>query len=151
MDMVSVSSLASTTSIRPQLKSSLEEGLSPHFSEDFSRLASRDIASEKTREFSPVNQSLPSSEVDSFNDFLDQVNKLLQQRGASLFFEIDDEMKRPVLFIKDAETKEIIRQVPSDSFLDMSRKITDYLERSAATSMANQSASAIGLLTTAVV
>lgn len=152
MDMVSVSSLASTTSIRPQLKSSAEDGLNPKFAEDFPRLANQDVNIDSTKpvESVPDTQATAFKDIDSFSSLLEQANSMLQQRGSSLMFEIDSEMNRPVLFIKDTETKEVIRQVPSDSYLDMSRKITDYLERSAAGSMSSQSTSAVGLLTTAV-
>jgi len=152
MDMVSISGLASTTSIRQQTRSSVEEGVSPQFAEDFPRLASQAVATDSTKPTDPVSESssdLPQN-MASFSGLLEQANSLLQQRGSSLMFEIDSDMKRPVLFIKDSETKEVIRQVPSDSFLDISRKITDYLERSSASRMSSESTPAVGLLTTAV-
>ncbi|MEA1988107.1 MAG: flagellar protein FlaG, partial [Pseudomonadota bacterium] len=45
-----------------------------------------------------------------------------------LRFEKDDSSEKMVIFIKNSETDEVIRQIPSQEFLTISKNITNYLE-----------------------
>ncbi|WFE69799.1 flagellar protein FlaG [Thiomicrospira sp. R3] len=118
------------------------------FSEGFSHLPSSDIISSQEKKPQLQNDigSSDSVEVKSLASLLEKANEAFKLNGARLMFELDAESNRPVLFIKDAETLEVIRQVPSDSYLEMSKKITDYLERTSAVGLTQQSPSAIGML-----
>jgi flagellar protein FlaG len=151
METTSISSLASLNNIRTQNKSSYDEGQTS-FKEDFSRLpdATINLESNSVQPKAVSDNYAPQSSVNSLASLLDRANDALKSNGARLMFEIDEGSQRPVLFIKDSETMEVIRQVPSDSYLDMSRKITDYLERASAAGLSNQVSPAIGFLTSEV-
>ena len=54
--------------------------------------------------------------VNGINDFLQNVNRSLQ-------FKIDEDSGRVVVQIKDTETDEVIRQIPSEEALEIAKKL----------------------------
>lgn len=67
----------------------------------------------------PEKQSLPSAEQ------LDGLNKLLQVHQQHLSFTIDESSKVSVLRVIDSESGDVIRQMPSESWLRLARELTD--------------------------
>ena len=63
--------------------------------------------------------SLPSAEQ------VDGLNKLLQQHQQHLSFSIDESSKVSVLRVIDSESGDVIRQMPSESWLKLARELTD--------------------------
>lgn len=59
---------------------------------------------------------------------MQDLNLQLEQLRNYLRFEKDDDTERMVIFVKNSETDEVIRQIPSQEFLRISKRITDYLE-----------------------
>ncbi|WP_051640663.1 flagellar protein FlaG [Thiomicrorhabdus sp. Milos-T2] len=68
------------------------------------------------------------SEKVELGNVVERLNKQLEKLQNYLRFEKDDASDKMVIFIKDTQTDEIIRQIPSKEFLDISKNITDYLE-----------------------
>ena len=54
------------------------------------------------------------------------INKALQQSSRTLEFSVDNETKRPVVKMVDTETGELIRQIPSEETLAISRAIGQF-------------------------
>ncbi|QCU90461.1 flagellar protein FlaG [Thiomicrorhabdus sediminis] len=88
------------------------------------------------------SQPLSDSDVDNV---MSSLNEQLQTLQSYLLFEKDEDTEKMVFFIKNTETDEVLRQVPSQELLTISKNITDYLE------MVNQSSRdtlpPVGLLT----
>jgi len=65
---------------------------------------------------------LPSSAND-VKAAVEQINKALLQSNRSLEFSIDERTQALVIKVKDNETGELIRQLPSDSALEIAQAI----------------------------
>ena len=52
-----------------------------------------------------------------------QVNQYLKDSKSSLQFEVDGASKKVVVRIVDSDTKELIRQIPSEEMLEISRSL----------------------------
>lgn len=63
--------------------------------------------------------SLPSAQQ------VDGLNKLLQVHQQHLSFSIDESSKVSVLRVIDSESGDVIRQMPSESWLKLARELTD--------------------------
>lgn len=59
---------------------------------------------------------------------VEELNALLEKRQSYLRFEEDKGSERMVIFIKNGETGEVIRQIPSPEFLAMSENLKRFLE-----------------------
>ncbi len=68
---------------------------------------------------------LDSAEVDLL---MQNLNTELKQLQNYMKFERDRDSQNIVVFIKDSKTDEVIRQVPTEEFLAISKNITQYLE-----------------------
>lgn len=66
-----------------------------------------------------------SSEMESM---MTNLNAQLEKLNNYLRFEKDQDTEKMVIMIKDTETNEVIRQIPSEDFLEVSKNITDFLE-----------------------
>lgn len=74
-----------------------------------------------------VDEQNRVSEVD-LEELTSKLNFQLAELKNYLRFEKHEDTERMVIFIKDSKTDEIIRQIPSKEFLDISKTITDYLD-----------------------
>jgi len=72
-----------------------------------------------------VDGQIDATELDSQ---MANLNSQLQKLQNYLRFERDEDADRMVIFIKDSETDEIIRQIPTEDFLNISKSISQYLE-----------------------
>lgn len=52
-------------------------------------------------------------------------NQVLAQKGSELAFEFDDELGRVIAKLIDTQTREVIRQVPSEELLAIARALAD--------------------------
>lgn len=52
-------------------------------------------------------------------------NRVLAQKGSELAFEFDDELGRVIAKLIDRNTREVIRQVPSEAVLAVARALAD--------------------------
>ena len=87
----------------------------------------------------PTSNSEKSSEsldrvitptLDEVSQTLDTINKQLQDLANNyLQFERDESSDRIVIYIKDSETNELIRQIPSEDFLRIAKNIDAYIKQ----------------------
>ncbi len=59
-----------------------------------------------------------------------QLNEYVQQSQRDLFFSVDDSSGRTVVRVVNSETEEVIRQIPNEDVLRISRNIQDQLSDS---------------------
>jgi len=63
-----------------------------------------------------------------FDNLMKSLNAQLEKLENYLKFERDEETEKMVFFIKNTETDEILRQIPTEEFLKISKNISNYLE-----------------------
>jgi len=54
---------------------------------------------------------------------VDSINQFVNAQGRTLNFSVDEESGKPVVKVIDFESKDVIRQIPSEEVLDMARAI----------------------------
>lgn len=77
----------------------------------------------------PIPDQGHNGNVQALDDKLTNINGLLEKSGSYLRFERDDASERMLIRIRDQQTSEVIRQIPSEQFLDVSENISQFLER----------------------
>lgn len=82
---------------------------------------------------------------------LQNINDQLENLQSLLTFEKDEESEKMIFFIKNSETGEVIRQVPSKEFMDISRNISQYLDMLKNTEGSAKQPAPVGLITNQVV
>ncbi|MBO1928385.1 flagellar protein FlaG [Thiomicrorhabdus sp. 6S2-11] len=108
---------------------------------DVQEASSQQVSSTQAKQQTIVD----SQEVDAL---MENLNQQLQTLQNYLRFEKDDDSQKMVIFIKDSETDEIIRQIPAKELLEVSKNITKFLETHQTLNQAQSgSSSPIGLLT----
>ncbi len=65
--------------------------------------------------------------IDEIENVIKEMNQFIQIFNAKIAFEIDKDTKKTVLKIIDAQTNEIIRQIPPEELLKISRRISELL------------------------
>ncbi len=63
---------------------------------------------------------------DDLKQAVNDVNELFQASSRSLEFNIDEDSQQMVIQIKDSETKEVIRQIPSEEVLKLAKHLDDF-------------------------
>lgn len=94
---------------------------------DISQLKLQEATDQRSKE-SPGSigtTKLDSAELDSL---MQNLNTELKQLQNYMKFERDRDSQNMVVFIKDSKTDELIRQIPTQEFLTISKSITDFLE-----------------------
>ncbi|MDP2537426.1 flagellar protein FlaG [Alteromonas stellipolaris] len=61
----------------------------------------------------------------SLEKAVQEVESFLQTQNRNLAFSIDDETKRSVVTVKDSESGDVIRQIPSEEVLALAERIQD--------------------------
>jgi len=114
------------------------------------------LAMAKTVEAS--NQALnkavtESSEIDAqkADKLLSSVNEKVKALQSFLKFEKDEDTEKMVFSIKNSETGEVIRQFPSKDLLEVSKQISQYLDRVQQQAPGDRSEPPVGLLTDQIV
>lgn len=64
---------------------------------------------------------LPS--LESIRAAVDEMNEALQPKTASIHFSLDDETGRTIVKLIDTETNKVIRQIPSEEILAISKAL----------------------------
>lgn len=83
--------------------------------------------------------------VNEIDSQVANINAQLQKLQNYLKFERDKDSDRMVIFVKDKQTDEVLRQIPTEEFLAISKNINQYLEISKPVSEKNSSP--IGMFT----
>ena len=82
----------------------------------------------KTQPVAPAEQENGTTQlsVNELKSAVNVINNALQQLNHALEFSVDNETKRPVVKMVDTETGELIRQIPSEETLAISRSIDQF-------------------------
>lgn len=105
------------------------------------------IPTPNTEKFSGGLDSLVSPTLDEVSQMLDTINKQLQDLANNyLQFERDESSNRVVIYIKNSETNELIRQIPSEDFLRIAKNIDAYIKQ-VNESFSTKTALPVGLIT----
>ncbi len=70
----------------------------------------------------PPDESNQSTKVEQA---VNQINQYVQTLSRDLHFTVDEDSGRTVVKVLNTETKEIIRQIPSEELLQIARHLTD--------------------------
>jgi len=73
-------------------------------------------------------------DITEIDNQLAGINAQLKKLQNDLEFEKDEDSDRMIIFVKDRETGEVIRQIPTEEFLAISKSIGQYLEMGKQTS-----------------
>lgn len=60
---------------------------------------------------------------DELGNAVENINQFVNSQGRTLNFSVDEESGKPVVKVVDFETKEVIRQIPSEEVLTMAKAI----------------------------
>ena len=83
----------------------------------------QEVASER---FADSNQKSSREELD---ETISQLNSSLQNIQRNLEFSVDKEVGMIVINVKDKNTDEVLRQIPSEEFLELARNLQDANKR----------------------
>lgn len=61
--------------------------------------------------------------ADELGEAVENINQFVNSQGRTLNFSVDEESGKPVVKVIDFETKEVIRQIPSEEVLTMAKAI----------------------------
>lgn len=107
-----------TQQIRPSIQVNSHYQKSPEFNEG--------------RQFSPEEKQQTSEKTQNFQTLekvekqINGINKVLESNLTSLKFNLHEETDRYFVQVQDQKTKEVIKEIPSEEFLDMMARITEY-------------------------
>lgn len=76
------------------------------------------FAQEKAEASIPLSEEQITQTVQEMNDFLHDMKR-------NLSFSIDDELGKSVIIVKDSDSDEIIRQIPSEELVVLRKKMDD--------------------------
>jgi uncharacterized FlaG/YvyC family protein len=72
---------------------------------------------------SPISSTQPPSQA-----LVTEVNDVFKLNNSALQFQLDQDAGKMVLYLKDSQTGETLRQFPDEMTLRISKQINDYLE-----------------------
>ncbi len=62
----------------------------------------------------------------NLQESLEKVNQLMRDGGRNLNFSMDEKLGGMVILVKNAETGEVVRQIPSDAVVRMAHSMEDF-------------------------
>lgn len=62
----------------------------------------------------------------SLKESLEKINQLMRDGGRNLSFSMDEKLGGLVIMVKNADTGEIVRQIPSDAVVRMAHNIDEF-------------------------
>jgi flagellar protein FlaG len=70
-----------------------------------------------------VRQSGAVPSLDQLQGAVKEINKALETLAPGLEFSIDSELKEPIIKVVDQKTKEVLRQIPSEETIAISKAL----------------------------
>jgi len=70
---------------------------------------------------------VPEFEPKDLQKAMDDLQRFVDDLGRNLNFSIDESTDRTVISVRDAKTQELVRQIPGEEVIAMSRQIADRL------------------------
>jgi flagellar protein FlaG len=86
-----------------------------------------DVSSHSSTDVQMVSQSERGLSTDEIEQIVSELNNFIQIFNTKIAFEIDKETRKTVLKIIDAQSNEIIRQIPPEELLAISKRISELL------------------------
>ncbi|HVL74441.1 MAG TPA: flagellar protein FlaG [Noviherbaspirillum sp.] len=71
----------------------------------------------------PVRAASPAESAQQLDDAVKSINKALKELTQGVEFTIDSNSDKPIVKVVDHETKEVLRQIPSEEALAISRAL----------------------------
>ena len=71
---------------------------------------------------------VPEFDVSDLDKAVEDLQEYVKDLGRNLSFSRDDALNRDVITVRDAETNEIVRQIPGEEVLAISRQIKEDLD-----------------------
>ena len=62
----------------------------------------------------------------NLQESLDKVNQLMRDGGRNLNFSMDEKLGGMVILVKNADTGEVVRQIPSETVVRMAHSLADF-------------------------
>jgi len=56
---------------------------------------------------------------------IDRLNQQLKANGRDLSFQMDEELNRPIIIVRNIETGEVVRQIPTEEVVRMAHSIEE--------------------------
>ena len=79
----------------------------------------------------PANtESKPETLINQISEQVQKLQEIMDVNNWSVNFSVDEESGNTVIKVKDAETQNVIRQLPSDEWLAMAQRIQESLDSS---------------------
>ena len=70
---------------------------------------------------------VPEFEPKDLQKAMDDLQRYVDDLGRNLNFSVDDSIDRTIISVRDAKTQELVRQIPGEEVIAMSRQIADTL------------------------
>ena len=67
----------------------------------------------------------PEAMRKNLEDAIGRINEMVSDGGRGLHFSIDDKMNTPVIVVKNSESGEVVRQIPSEVVIKVAHSIED--------------------------
>ena len=95
----------------------------------------------------PVKGAAGAHQSDAVKGAVQQLNATVQSVRRELEFSVDEESGRTIVTVTDSSTGDVIRQMPAEEALEVSRHIKAFVEsRDATTETGGQSEKALGII-----
>ncbi|HJV75570.1 MAG TPA: flagellar protein FlaG [Noviherbaspirillum sp.] len=93
-----------------------------NFNTDLPSVAARQSAT-PVQTVNAVKQPASIPSMNQTNEALKQINDTLKKLSQNLEFKLDEDTERPVVKVVDQQTKEIIRQIPTQEALEIAKAL----------------------------
>jgi flagellar protein FlaG len=67
----------------------------------------------------------PQEMRENIQEAIDRLNQQLKANGRDLSFQMDEEIDRPIITVRNIETGEVVRQIPSEEIIRMAHSIEE--------------------------
>ncbi len=67
----------------------------------------------------------PKEMRENIQEAIDRLNQQLKANGRDLSFQMDEELNRPIIIVRNIETGEVVRQIPSEEIIRMAHSIEE--------------------------
>jgi len=94
----------------------------------------------------PVKGAAGAHQPDAVKGAVKQLNAAVQSVRRELEFSVDEDSGRTIVKVTDSETGDVIRQMPAEEALEVSRHIKAFVESRGSTETGGQSEEALGII-----
>jgi len=67
----------------------------------------------------------PKEMRENIQEAIDRLNQQLKANGRDLSFQMDEEINRPIITVRNIETGEVVRQIPSEEIIRMAHTLEE--------------------------